>query len=42
MREILDIEALFNTQIAPRDYSEFLNKIKRMTKEKHYKLLHYS
>lgn len=41
MGEILEIEDMFDTQITPRDYSEFLKKIKTMRNAKHYKLLDY-
>lgn len=41
MREILQIEELYNTRIIPRDYSEFLTRIKTIRQEKHLKLLEY-
>lgn len=41
MREILQIEELYNTRIIPLDYAEFLARIKTIRQEKHLKILEY-
>jgi RNA polymerase sigma factor (sigma-70 family) len=41
MREILQIEKLYNTRIIPLDYAEFLTRIKKIRKEKRLKILEY-
>jgi hypothetical protein len=39
IKEILEIDDLYNTEIKPVDYSNFLERIKKLRKKNKYQLL---